>query len=392
MLPDGDAFEDELSCALVFYPKRDEYRRALLGALTYFETWLAWEIDDDKRGKDAARAWALANVCTLECWNMACIDELFEVMEEVRSLLANRKDCCDDNVTYSLQDEFETDIVPHDGDPPDNYGETEITDWDDWHEHVCYNAHLYVDNLINMGSQVNGAVNQSSLYLGLIAAGLVLLSFSGIGLPVAYLLASFVVTGLVLSATGATFADTAADLEAAREDIVCALLRGYDLADTVEAALSSGTDWDLFYQFVDYDSATAIIYEGGANEEYLSAETRQDCGCEIEYEMYSPPGQLGDVIDQTHIALELHTAGCHRINNCQFRNLTTMQNVEVTITGMDSLVQPGCGTAEGYRFWDNLSQEIYNSNTKPTFPFAGVASITLLDYTDDDYFLITWDA
>jgi len=35
----------------------------------------------------------------------------------------------------------------------------------------------------------------------------------------------------------------------------------------------------LFYQFVDYDSAIAIIYEGGYGTEYLPSETRDDCLC-----------------------------------------------------------------------------------------------------------------
>jgi hypothetical protein len=282
-LPPGDAFTDELECALVFFPDKPEYRRALLGALTYFETWLAWELDDSKRGKDAARAWALANFCTLECWNMACIDELLETMEAVRALLENKKDCCDDNTTYGIQEEIETDITPGVGDPPDYYGETAIATWDDWDEHVCYNAHLYVDNLKNIGNQIGGAFEQNSLFLGLIAAGLVLLTFSGVGLPVAYLLASFVVTGLVLTATATTFADTADEIEEARNDIICAILQGGSLATIVENAIGSAA-WTLFYQYVDYDSAMSIIHDGGITGDYLPTETRDDCYCGPELE------------------------------------------------------------------------------------------------------------
>lgn len=286
-LPSGEAYTEDLSCALVFYPDKDEYRRALLGALTYFETWLAWELDDSKRGKDAARAWAFANVCTLECWNMACIDELLATMEAVRALLENRKDCCDDNVSYGTQDEVVTEIVPGEGDPPDEYGETAIETWDDWAEHVCYNAHLYVDNLINQGNQIGGAVEQNSLFLGLIAAALTLLSFSGVGLPVAYLLASFVVTGLVLAATSATFANTEDDFEDARDDIVCALLQGGDLAGVIEDAIETAP-WELFYQHNDYDSASAIIHEGGIEGDYLPSETKDDCAdCPTIYD-YTP--------------------------------------------------------------------------------------------------------
>ena len=280
LLPPGDAYTEELCCALVFYPDKDEYRRALLGAVTHFGTWLAWETDSAKRGKDAARAWKDANSRTLECWNMACLDELIADMAAVRALLERHKDCCDDGLTYGLQDEVETDITPFVGDPPEFYGETAVTDWDDWAEHVCYNAHLYVDNLINMGSQLEGAVSQSALYIGLIAAGLVALSFIGIGLPVAYLLAATVLSTLIYNVTALTFATTADDLEDARDLIVCALINGGDLATVVADALSSDASWDLFYQFVDYSSASAIIHEGGAIGEFLPADTRDDCDCE----------------------------------------------------------------------------------------------------------------
>ena len=282
LLPDGECYTEELACAIVFYPDKPEYRRALLGSIVYLSTWLAWERDSAKRGKDAARAWKNAVDETVECWTMSCFEELIADVAAIRILMQNKKDCCDDNVTYFPTEEPTTEIVPLVGDPPAFYGETAITDWDDWSEHVCYNAHAYVDYLIGTSEELFNAVNVSSLFLGLISSALVLLAFSGIGLPIAFGLASWVVTGLALSATVLTFSSTADDFEDARDLIVCAIMTGGSLPDAVEAALGSGTDWDLFYQFVDYDAATAIIYEGGYGTEYLPEETRTDCVCEAD--------------------------------------------------------------------------------------------------------------
>ncbi len=280
LLPEGECYTDDLACTLVFYPDKVEYRRALLGSIVYLSNWLAWERDSDKRGKDAARAWKNAVDATMECWTMTCFEELMEDVERIRTLLENRKDCCDPNVVYYPTEEPITEIEPLIGDPPDYYGETAIADWDDWLEHVCYNAHKYVDYLKDTASQINEAVSINSIYLGLIAAGLAVLSFSGIGLPIAFGLAALVVTGLVASATILTFSDTSDDFESARDDIVCAISTGGSLPDAIEAALSSGTDWDLFYQWIDYDAATAIMYEGGWDDEYLPTEMRDDCVCE----------------------------------------------------------------------------------------------------------------
>lgn len=278
-LPAGECYTDDLACTLVFYPDKEEYRRALLGSIVYLSNWLAWERDSGKRGKDAARAWKNAVDETLECWTMACFEELMADVARIRDLMETRKDCCDENVTYYPTEEPTTEIIPLVGDPPALYGETAIADWDEWTEHVCYNAHKYVDYLKDTAGQIKDAVSINSIYLGLIAAALAVLSFTGIGLPIAFGLAALVVTGLVTSATLSTFSDTADDFESARDEIVCAITKGYDLPQAIEAALGSGTDWDLFYQWIDYDAALAILYEGGYDTEYLPTEMRDDCLC-----------------------------------------------------------------------------------------------------------------
>lgn len=280
-LPPGDAFEDELCCAIVYYPNREEYRRALLGSLTYFATWTAWERDSAKRGKDAARAWQLALEQTLECWNMACMEDLIAIQQEILTFLQSKKDCCDDGVSYGPQEEVVTDIVPDSGDPPPFYGETAVTDWDDWAEHVCHNAHIYVDNLIAAADELVLAVNGAWIAVGLVASLMVIATMSGIGIPIAFALAASVTGALAVLTSGAIFTDAAEDIETAREDIICAFLEGTSVATAVETSLASGAAWDVFYQFLDYATATALIYEGGYNGEFLPADTRDDCTCDV---------------------------------------------------------------------------------------------------------------
>lgn len=315
-LPDGDLGEDDIVCQLVYLPDRPEYWQALLAAVHYFSTWTAWERDDDKRGKDAASNWRDAFELTIGCWRMTCLEELTQTVTDILELMQTRKDCCDDNITYLPTEEIETDIVPFAGDPPDEYGETEIEDWDDWAEHVCYNAHVYVDYLKHAGDSLWDAAKTSSIIIGLVAAILTLLAFSGIGLPIAYGLAAGIVSGIVLGGQIGTFAGTSEAIEAAREDIVCALINGGDLAQVVEDALESGVDWDLFYQWIPYGSAIAIIHEGGHEDEYLPSETRDDCDCPDLYD-FTPEWNFTSEIESPW-----HHGGIWHVNcnGCAMRN------------------------------------------------------------------------
>lgn len=207
---------------------------------------------------------------------MACLETLQDDVAAILAVLQSKKDCCDDNITYGPSDEVETDIDPGEGDPPDEYGETEITTWDDWYEHVCYNAHQYVDALVAQAEQLDDAVGWGFLSIGLVAAVLVALSFTGLGLALSYAAAA---AALIVIQEGGTlfFGDTADDIEDARNDIVCAFLQGTSLGDAVEDAIGSLDPAWAFFSLIDYDSAQAIIYEGGYNGEYLPTETKDDC-------------------------------------------------------------------------------------------------------------------
>ena len=291
-LPDGELGDDEIVCQLVYLPNRDEYWQALLAAVHYLSTWRAWKRDTDKRGQAAAANWREAFELTIGCWRMACLDELTQDVNDILELLQAKKDCCDDNITYLPTPEITTDIEPNVGDPPEEYGETEVEDWDEWLEHVCYNANLYVDYLAHAGDTMFVAFAESGIVIGLIAALLALLAASGIGLPISFALSLAVTSGIIGGGTLATFAGSEDAIEDARNAIVCAILQGRSLSAAVETALESGLDWDLFYQFIDYDSALSIIYEGGYAGDFLPSETSDSCVCicehMLEVEVFSP--------------------------------------------------------------------------------------------------------
>ena len=312
-LPSGVLGNDEIVCQLVFLPNRPEYWQAFLGAIGYMATWVAWERDAGKRGKDAASNWREANELTMECWRMACLEDLQDNVAAILALLGMKKDCCDDNIVYFDAPIPTTEIVPDVGTEPDYYGETAVTDWDDWKEHVCYNANIYVDNLKSISDEINSVVTSAIVNIGIVAAALVLAAFVGLVFPVAYAEAAALVAGLLAGATILTFADTADDIETARSSIVCALIEGRSLSDAVEDALSSDTAWDVFFQFIDYDKATSVIYEGGYDGQYLSAETLATCDCTCDHLRLIPVDAPNTIVYQhslgAQVTMTVATAG-----------------------------------------------------------------------------------
>lgn len=281
-LPPGELGEDEIVCQLVYLPDRAEYWQALYAAIAYFATWKAWERDEDKRGQDAASDWRMALELTTRCWRMTCLTDITDRMDDIIAMLALKKDCCDDNITYGPGTDVTTDIEPDVGDPPDFYGETAVTDWDDWREHICLNAHLYVDKLVWQASEMDDLLQLGGVTIGAVGAALLLLGAVGLAIAVPFAVVAATAAGILAAGTLAVFLTTADDIEDAREDIVCALIQGDSVRDVIEDALGvASLDWLLFFAYVPYESATAIIYEGGYEGEYLPPELRDDCNtCE----------------------------------------------------------------------------------------------------------------
>jgi len=71
LLPDNPE-PDRLDCIRVYYPSDAMYLRALVGSLSYLGTWLAWERDEEKRGRLAAIAWKDANDRTFDEMPLGC--------------------------------------------------------------------------------------------------------------------------------------------------------------------------------------------------------------------------------------------------------------------------------------------------------------------------------
>ena len=281
LLPAGEAYTDDFACQLIFIPRKDEYYRAMLGALFYMSTWTAWQRDSDKRGKDAAQAWREANELTMECWRMTCLEDITERMDIIINLLSNQQACCE-SWTVGPVITVITNITPGVGPDPTEWGETAVADWEEWLEYVCYHAHLYVDTLINSAKALDLAVELGSYTIEFFSAILATMKFMTLGHPVGISDVMEIYDDFRDAVDLIGEFDGLADrFEAARDDIVCAILQGSSLSDAIETAVDNNLIWLLFYVWTDYTSVQALIYEGTVDgSEYLPPVKRDDCLCE----------------------------------------------------------------------------------------------------------------
>lgn len=74
LLPSNLTGNEEISSVCVHYPDKPEFKSALLGALTFFTKWVAWERTDDYRAMDAAMLWYKAHELTIADWEKECGD------------------------------------------------------------------------------------------------------------------------------------------------------------------------------------------------------------------------------------------------------------------------------------------------------------------------------
>lgn len=149
LLPPGDAYESDLQCMILFYPDRKEYRQALFGSLDYLATWLAWEKEPDKKGKDAARSWRAAVLATRECIEMGTCDTILELLTLIE---ANTRACwCPGDEDITDGDQFTDVVVDEVGDVPQNiidagYAE-DAEDWEGFADYKCMISHLMITNM-----------------------------------------------------------------------------------------------------------------------------------------------------------------------------------------------------------------------------------------------------
>lgn len=281
LLPDGEAYTADLACMMLFYPDKPEYRRALFGALDYFGTWLAWERDDDKRGKDAAKAWAEATVLTRKCMSMNTCETIIDLLTEIRDKPIQ---CCGESthITYGDNIIVTTTIVPDVGAYPTDWGEQEVDDWDDWKEYVCYQAHLFVDDLIDTAAKLDTAATIGGYVLDFVAHLFSIVQWRMVEdlIPVNFSMIAAIVDALGQAGIQNEFETIQATIEDAREEIVCALILGDSLEDAVELAIDNELAWTVFFSWIDYETTTGAIYTGEAGEGgYLPVGQRDDCTC-----------------------------------------------------------------------------------------------------------------
>jgi len=283
-LPPGDLTTPEYECLILFYPKEDEYRRALWGSLDYLATWHAWERDEQKRGKDAAQAWKEANDITWSCYTMNTCEQILDLLGQIE---ANTRVCCGESnyVSYQENTVVTTVIVPNVGTAPTTYGETAVTGWDEWLEYVCYHAHDYVDDLIETAEKLHTILQIGGYTLDFIAHLFSLVQWRMVEelIPVNFSQIAAIVDALGQAGIQNEFSDLAADFETYREDIVCSLILGTSLEDAVKAVVGEANVlWTLYYSHLDYETTQAVIYEGGVDGVgYLTPVKRQDCDCSL---------------------------------------------------------------------------------------------------------------
>lgn len=172
-LPSGVLGDDDIVCQLVYLPDRPEYWQAFLGALSYMSTWRAWERDDDKRGKDAASNWREANELTMECWRMACLEQLQDDVAEILALMQLGNPCCDDmDITDGNQytDRVEDGV----GNVPQNIIDAGYAsgtgDWAGFDDYKCMICHVTVNQMSARLNELNELVNEYGAIAGSAAA------------------------------------------------------------------------------------------------------------------------------------------------------------------------------------------------------------------------------
>ena len=390
-LPSGVLGNDEIVCQLVYLPDRPEYWQALLGAISYMGTWVAWEGDADKRGKDAAANWREAFELTIGCWRMTCLEEIKALLVQ---LIAAQ--CCDSNLFTQLPSPLApntgTEIEYLSGTEPDEYGDVAITDWDDWAEYKCEAAHFFVelvaqkfDDLSDLFDTYDAGVVSIEM-IGWVVSKLATLGFIALAWDV------FAAIRDWAWETIGDFSGAAAEIRAAADDIACAISKGdgaLDCAARFEAACKvavTGAPGDLVLGGMPWEAWANIIYTGvGIDNEgvtvYLTdlldaPGTNNCCGPTkiVLWEGLNPQGYHEYSVDSDTV-----------IDNPNFERLglifktfdeSAMKLVNLlTITNVPSINNDKSGGT--YQLY-NMGGLFYDSDTPPTLPLA-VRSFVIAD-------------
>ena len=325
-LPSGDLGEDEIICQLVYFPDRPEYRQAFLGAYHYLTTWRAWERDDAKRGKDAAANWRAAFELTMECWRMACLEQLQEDVSNI--LRALEAGVCCPEMDPTDGDQYTDDVEDGVGNVPQNiidsgYAE-DASDWEGFDDYKCMVAHVVVSSMESKFRKLAPHVDNAALIAGGIAAAAIIISTvwtAGLSLLLAGLITSLGGVALFYDAMiSGSALETLADKIATNHDaLACAFYQSDGLAGSVagikaEIAVLFNVAEEVLLDNSGLDIDAKALYAGRYDEvdtaavlEAAGYETSSyDCSCAGAGEMtiqFPDADQMNDLFNDSEGAL-----------------------------------------------------------------------------------------
>ena len=270
-------------------------------------------------------------------------DDLIPLLDDVETLLRELKalgNCCPENVTYFPDAGVPNPGYSYDGPTfPDPWGPDEtVADLTDYQQLICGAAHAYVDYLAGIGATLDSLVTTGAVVVGAIAAILGILSGAGILLVIEYTTVAAVVSAIVSGATASLFTSASDAIESARADLVCAMLTfdGDILKDAIETAIPA-LAFDLFFQWIDYQSALNVMQTGEYNGDTLPVSRRTDCDC-VDYSNPASGFYYAVRIDDGDINLvpkEVFGSTC---------DITPVYDASI---GLKSLELDGMGTQQG---------------------------------------------
>lgn len=324
LLPAGDASEEELQCALVFYPARDEYRRALMGSLDYLATWIAWERDSEKRGQDAAASWKLANIQTWECSNMGYCDDLMTTLQALLAATQSLECCGEQDITDGAQ--FTDEIVDGVGDVPQNiidagYAE-DAADWEGFDDYKCMISHLAVDHIEMFFREIEPYISDTGVVIG------------GIGVVGALLGAILVVVGLPISAgiilaLGAASAiwtwitiygrdavgDLADEIASNHDALACAIYDGDGVSDAID---DFNDEVDSLFGAIDATAIKAVGFEPQLRAMYSGRYDQEDIAQNMADLGYETSSYFCDCVDVDPPPSGYHLVYPSSVDNFEF--------------------------------------------------------------------------
>src|SRR3990172_615709 len=294
--PPPENLEPEITCALIFFPDAEEYQRALFGQIAELTNTWNWEADRETQAI-IRQVWLDAELQTLECFSMACLDDLVALLEEIR----DKDGCCGSLTEAPGQDEIigvdGDDIVTSDTDIGADIIPPEFEDVPDFQLYLCGAAVQIADGLPGLVDRTAQSIILASNALAIVT--LIVLAFGNIiGMAIAATLAAGL--GLVtlldlLDVTDWVFdlrerilggedlshqAQTKTELGTIRDDIRDAIACANDAAEaTVEVhALLDANISDALYRSVLKLAASrgimSLVFNGLVN-----APDSNECSC-----------------------------------------------------------------------------------------------------------------